>query len=102
VLFLHAECDFYTESVISIRTFGEKHECDFNAQFGFGDTHGCDFNTHKSDFYTKNAISTHRVWFYTQTVIFTHTSVILTRMRVNMTLTSMIKMRSSVIYTRRV
>jgi hypothetical protein len=48
-------------------------------------------NTHKSDFYTQLAISTRIVWFST------HTSVILTRMCVNMTLTSVITTRSSVI-----
>jgi hypothetical protein len=64
--------------------------------------HECDFYTHKSEYYTQSAISTCRVWFYTLSMISTHTSVILTRISVNMTLTWMITTRSSVIYTRRV
>jgi hypothetical protein len=50
----------------------------------------CNFYTHKRDFYTQSAISTRRVWFYTQSMISTHTSVMLTRVRVNMTLMSVI------------
>jgi hypothetical protein len=40
-------------------------------------------------------------WFYTQSVVSTHTRIILTRMRVNMTLASVITVRSSVVCTRR-
>jgi hypothetical protein len=54
------------------------------------------------DFYAKSAILTCRVLFYTQSVIFTQTNVILTFMRVNITLTSVITIRSSLIYARRV
>jgi hypothetical protein len=50
----------------------------------------------------KRISSTHKVWFYTQSVIFTLTSVILTRMRVNMTLISVTTIRASVIYAHRV
>jgi hypothetical protein len=50
------------------------------------------YNTHERDFYTKNAI-------YTKSEISTHSSVTVTRMRVDMTLTSVTTTRSSVIYT---
>jgi hypothetical protein len=66
------------------------HRVEFlHAEFNFN-MHECDLNTLKIGFY-----------FYTQSVVSTHTRVILTRMRVNMTLLS-VTTRTTVIYTRRV
>jgi hypothetical protein len=81
--------DFYTQGHLVT------YECDF-------DTNKCDNHKHECDFYTQSTISTRRVWFHTQSVVSIHTRVILKRMRVNMTLTSVITIRSSVISTRRV
>jgi hypothetical protein len=53
----------------------------------------CDFNTHKIGFYTQSKISKRRMWFYTQVVLSTYTRVSFKRMRVNMTLTSLIMTR---------
>jgi hypothetical protein len=58
--FIHAECNFHTQSDF------DTHECD-------KDTHNCDFNMHKSDFYTQSVILT-RI-----SVNSTRTSVISTR-----------------------
>jgi hypothetical protein len=100
VWLLRAEWYFYTQSVISIRRVWILHV--FDRHKSDDTTHECDFNTHKSDFYTQSAISIRRIWFYTQNVVFTHTRVILARMRVNITLTSVITTHSSVTYARRV
>jgi hypothetical protein len=101
--------DFHTQSVIlhseyslnthegSFDTYAceyDTHECDHN-------THDCDFNTRKIDF-TQSTISTRRVWFYIQSVVSIHTRLILTRMRVIMTLTCVKTTCSSVIYARKV
>jgi calcineurin-like phosphoesterase len=74
------ECNLHTHS-------------DFDKLESVNDTLDCNFNTHKVDFYTQSTISTRRVWLYTQSMVSTHTRVILTRMRVNMTLTSVITTR---------
>jgi hypothetical protein len=76
VLFIYVVCDFLYA------------ECNFHTQCEF--EYECDYSTH--------------VWFqHAQECDFhTHASVILTRMRVNMALTSMITTRPSVIHTQRV
>jgi hypothetical protein len=82
VRFLHAECNIYTQ-------------CDF-------DRPGWDFNTHKIYFCMQSKISTRKEWFYHQSMASTYTKISKTHMRVNMTLTSVISTRSSVIFTCRV
>jgi hypothetical protein len=93
---LHAECDFHTHthtSVILTLTNGITRRSSLiytNVVLKF--QHECDFNT--IDFYMQITISTR--------VDTTHTREILTRIRVNKTLTTVITTRSNVIYTRRV
>jgi hypothetical protein len=67
------------------------YACEYDTNEWDYDKLECDFYTYKSDLYTQSAMFTHRVWL----------RVILTRMRVNMTLTSKITTRWSVIYVRR-
>jgi hypothetical protein len=96
------ESDLYTQGTISHAECNFYMHCEFNRHERDYITHECDLNMHKIAFYTQSTISTRRVWFYTQNRDFTHTSPILTHMRVNMTLTSVITTRSIVIYTRKV
>jgi hypothetical protein len=78
VLFPHEKCDFYKQSVIFTRC---------------ANLTGINAITHKSDFHMQTVISTRRVNLHTE-CYFTR-SVILTRMRVKMTLTNVITTRRS-------
>jgi hypothetical protein len=46
-LFLHAECDLYTQKCdyITQECNFDTYECDFNTHDCDNDTHGCNFNT---------------------------------------------------------
>jgi hypothetical protein len=79
VWFLHAECNFYTQSVISTRSV--IYKCDY-------DTHDCDFHTHKSEFYTQSVILTR------MSVVMTRTTVINTRTMMRVTLKRKITKKS--------
>jgi hypothetical protein len=80
VRFPHAECDFYTQNVISTRKVLFLHaECNFHTQCDVEmhlcnfDAYDCEFNTHKS----------HK---YTQSVMLTRMSVIMRLIRVKTSL----------------
>jgi hypothetical protein len=58
VWFPHAECDFYTQIVISTHECVlDTYECDY-------DTHECDYDTHEFDF------NTHKRYLYTHSVMY--------------------------------
>jgi hypothetical protein len=82
VRFPHAECDFYTQSLISTRRvwcwhvwvwlwhsrdclWHSYHTLHVEITLVCGEhTHKCKFNTHECDLYMQSAISTLRVWFH--------------------------------------
>jgi hypothetical protein len=70
LIFLHAEYDFHTHSVVLHADCGiHWHESNFDICLWEYNTHECDFTTHKSDFYTQTVILLH------SRVIMTFTSV---------------------------
>jgi hypothetical protein len=102
VCFIHTECNFYTQIVISTRTsvIITRPSVVLHAEYAFYtheskfDTYACEYDTHKCDFYTLECFSntqecdlnTHKINFYTHRAISTHTSVILTPTNVITTL----------------
>jgi hypothetical protein len=130
VWFIHVECDFHTQNVISIRSVRFLHaECNFQTQCDF-DTYKCDYDPYNYDFITvcvwkshKRVISTRRVWCWLVWVWLWHSRKWLRHlyvfknhtMRVEITLLcdvhthecnfwtqSVISTRTNVIYIRRV